>query len=88
MPIKKSALKAVRKDERKHLRNLRITSELRTLARKFELLLTQKQMDAATTQLKELITRIDQAQAKGILHANTASRKKSRLSRHLATSRA
>ena len=86
MPIKKSALKAMRKDGRKQLRNLRITSELRTLTRKFEQCLVGRQTDQAKTQLARLLQRIDQAKVKGILHANTAARKKSRLSARLAKS--
>ena len=84
MPIKKAALKAMRQSERKHLRNLRITSELRTLTRKFEQLLSARQLDPAKTGLAQLLQRIDQAKVKGILHPNTAARKKSRLSSHLA----
>ena len=85
MPIKKAALKAMRQSERKHLRNLRVTSELRTLTKKFEQLLTTRQLDHAKTQLTALLQRIDQAKVKGILHPNTAARKKSRLASHLAT---
>lgn len=86
MPIKKAALKAVRKSERQQLRNARVTSELRTLTKKFEQLLSQRQADLAKAELVELIRRIDRAQVKGILHANTAARKKSRLSHRLAKS--
>ena len=84
MPIKKAALKAVRKSARKQLRNVRITSELRTLAKKFEQFLSQSQPAQAKQQLAELVRRIDQAQAKGILHANAAARRKSRFTRRLA----
>ena len=86
MPIKKAALKAVRKSERQQLRNARVTSELRTLTKKFEQLLSQRQADLAKAELVELIRRIDRAQVKGILHANTAARQKSRLSHRLAKS--
>ena len=88
MPIKRAAVKAIRKDARKRLRNVRLTSELRTLTKQFEELLTARQHDQAMTRLGYLIRRIDQARAKGVLHANTAARKKSRLSARLARSRA
>lgn len=86
MPIEKTALKAVRKDARRRLRNLRLSSELRTLAKKFEQLLSQRQMAEAKTQLAHLMQRIDQAKTKGVLHPNAAARKKSRLARRLAAS--
>ena len=88
MPIKKAALKAVRKDGRKRLRNLRVSSELRTLTRQFEQYLSSRQIDQAKTQLTEVLRRIDQAKVKGVLHANTAARKKSRLSARLVKSSA
>ena len=84
MPNKKAAVKASRQDARKHLRNISVVSELRTLTRKFEQLLSSRQADQAKTQLHELIKRIDQARVKGVLHPNTAARKKSRLSARLA----
>ena len=88
MPIEKTALKAVRKDARRRLRNLRVSSELKTLARKFEQLLSQRQVEEAKAQLARLMQRIDQARSKGVLHPNAAARKKSRLAARLAASQA
>lgn len=85
MPNIKAAVKAVRQSERKHLRNVRVSSELRTLTKKFEECLSQRQPDQAKVQLHELLRRIDQAKVKGVLHAKAAARKKSRLSARLAT---
>ena len=84
MPNKRAAVKAMRQSASRHLRNVRTTSELRTLTKKFEQLLTARQTDQARGQLMELLKRIDQAKGKGILHPNAASRKKSRLAARLA----
>ena len=84
MPIKKAALKAMRSDARKHARNTRIASELRTLTNRFEQLLSSRQVDQAKAEFALLLKRIDQARIKGVLHRNTAARKKSRLSARLA----
>ena len=40
--------------------------------------------DAAASQLKTVYKKLDQVSAKGTLHKNTASRKKSRLAKRLA----
>ncbi len=86
VPIKKAALKAMRQNTRRWLRNVRMQSELRTLTKKFERLLQQQQVPQARVQLAALLKRIDQAQGKGILHRNTAARKKSRLASRLVQS--
>jgi len=82
MPIQRAAFKSVRKDRKKRQRNLRITSELKTLAKKFEALVQEKKSKEAQDALRQLISCIDKAAAKKILHPNTASRKISRLMKH------
>jgi small subunit ribosomal protein S20 len=84
VPNKQSAAKALRQSHTKHQQNLRLSSELSTLTRKFERLVRDKQIPEATIQLKLLLKRLDQAKVKGVIHQNTVSRKKSRLSSRLA----
>ena len=74
----------MRQSASRRLRNLRVTSELRTLTKKFEQLLSTRQVDQARGQLMDLLKRIDRAKGKGMLHPNAAARKKSRLAAHLA----
>ncbi len=54
---------------------------LKTLTRKVEAAVAEKNADKAGTALKEAVSAITKAGKKGILHRNTASRKVSRLTR-------
>ena len=81
MPIKRSALRQLRKDPKRRARNLALQTELKTLKKRvLSLLAASKQADAAVA-LREAVKRFDQAAAKGLIHKNTASRFKSRLMR-------
>ena len=84
MPNKRAALKQLRQGQTRHLRNLRITSELKTLDKKFQALLSAKQLPDAQAALKLLLKKIDTAKSKGIFHRNNAARQKSNLTRRLA----
>jgi len=86
MPIQKAAYKSLRKDKRRHQRNLRVSSELKTLIKKFEALVNANKPKEAKEALRLLVSRIDKAASKGIIHKNTASRKKSRLTKRLKKS--
>lgn len=79
MPIQRAAFKSVRKDKKRHQRNLRITSELRTIEKRFASYLNAKKPKEAKETLALLVSKIGKAAGKGILHRNTASRKLSRL---------
>ena len=83
MPIKRAALRQLRKDRVRNARNQALRSELKTLKKQFIELLTAKRQEEARKLLPLLARRFDQAAAKGIIHKNTASRTKGRLMRHL-----
>lgn len=83
MPIKHAALKHIRKDRRRYARNQAATSALKTLTKRLVALLGAKQFDEAKTLIRLVVKEYDHAAAKGIIHPNTAARKKSRLTRHL-----
>ena len=85
MPIKKAALKRMRSDRKRRLRNASVVGELKTLARKFERLIQGKEKEKAITLLREALQKLDKAVSRGIIHKNRSSRKKSRLSRKLAS---
>lgn len=80
MATHKSAKKRIRTNERRRLINKRNESKVKTLVKK-----TLASSDKTQTEklYKETISVIDKSVAKGILHQNTASRKKSALSKHL-----
>ena len=83
MPIKRAALRQLRKDRVRNARNQALRSELKTLKKQLSELLTAKRQEEARKLLPLLTRRFDQAAAKGIIHKNTASRTKGRLMRHL-----
>jgi len=86
LPIKKAAYKALKKSKVKHLRNVTIKSELKTLAKKFDRLITAKKTDEAKKAVDGMISKLSRAASKGVIHNNTASRKISRLRKRLAAS--
>ena len=83
MPQKRSAYKEIRKAKKRHLRNITITSELKTLIKKFNLLLSEKKIDQAKEFLKALSSKLSKATTKGVIRKSTASRKISRLAKKL-----
>ena len=87
MPIKHAALKQIRKDRKRALRNHAVHSELKTLKKRLHAFLLQQKPDEARALLPLLMKRFDQAATKGIIHKNTASRNKTRLTRQLGRSR-
>jgi len=72
----KSALKRIRITAKRRLRNRAVKSTVRAAVRKFNDLTTVEALHAAMSAL-------DKAVSKGVLHRNTAARKKSRLARKL-----
>ena len=78
MPNIKSAKKRVEIIRARTMRNGRIKSALRTTIRKFETAMSAGSEDTATN-MRSAVRAIDRAVTRGILHKNSAARKKSRL---------
>lgn len=76
MPNIKSAKKRVKVIETKTLQNQMVKSALKTSIKKFDADKTVENYTAA-------VKKIDQAASKGVLHKNTAARKKSSLAKAL-----
>ena len=87
MPQKRSAYKELRKAKKRHPRNIAITSEIKTLIKKFNLLLSEKKIDQAKEFLKALSSKLSKATTKGVIRKSTASRKISRLAKKLHRTR-
>lgn len=83
MPILKSAFKSIRQDKKRRARNSKVETELKSLSKKFAMALGAKAAEAKKLGL-ELISKLDKARSKGIIHKNNASRKKSRILSKLA----
>ncbi len=72
----KSQIKRNRQNERDRLRNRAIRAELRT---RQKAVLAVAGSENEPEALRLAVKRIDKAAAKGVIHKNTAARKKSRL---------
>ncbi len=79
MPNIKSAKKRVKVIATKTLNNQMAKSALKTAIKKFEAAANAGDKAKADESYKLAVKKIDQAVAKGILHQNTAARKKSKL---------
>lgn len=75
----KSAKKRIKIIEKRTLRNKAIKSRVKTAIKKFEKALAGGALEEARENLRQAIRIIDKAVTKGVLHRNTAARKKSRL---------
>jgi len=80
----KSALKRIRSNEKKRLRNRMVRSKARTEIKKARVLIQEGDLEKARQAALEAIRTLDKAAVKGILHPNNAARRKSRLMKQLA----
>ena len=79
----KSQIKRNRQNERRHERNKALRSELKTRVKAAVSAAESGDAVAATAALRTAQKRIDMAVAKGLVHKNTAARKKARLTRRV-----
>ena len=84
MPRRKTSLKRKRADIKRHLRNLKVKRELKKMLKKFQTLISAKNINEAKALIGKLFSQLDKAAKKKIIHPNTASRNKSRLTKRLA----
>lgn len=79
MAIKSSAKKAIRSSARKRVFNVRRRKALYHVTKELRKAVTAKDMAAAEKLLPSAYQAIDKAMKRGVIKANTAARKKSRL---------
>ncbi len=80
----RSASKRARQSRQRNQRNVSVKTGYRTVVRNFQILLERDPVEAQN--LFPAVTQaIDQAAGRGVIHANTAARKKARLARKLRT---
>ena len=79
-----SAVKRVRQTEKRTARNRASASRLRSALRSMRESLAKGDKTAAGQSYRETVSALDKAIQKGVLHENTASRYKSRLSKRLS----
>ena len=84
MPIIKSAMKHMRSDRRKSVRNLAVRSELKTLYKRLSALAGQNPGEAKE-KAQLLISKLDKAARSGTIPKGRANRKKARIARLLSS---
>jgi small subunit ribosomal protein S20 len=82
----KSALKANRQNIKRRENNRQLRSRLRTALKAIRASLDDNDLDAAKSALNKTVSIVDKMATKGIIHTNTASRYKSRLSKRITKS--
>ena len=87
MPNIKSAKKRGLVAERNHTRNVAAKSAVKTSVKKAKLAIANK-ADNADDAVKAASVSVDKAVTKGLMHKNTAARRKSRLAKALNASKA
>lgn len=75
----KSTIRRARQAERRHERNRATINMVKTLIKKVQSAVSEKNAEEARAGLLEATSAIGKAVSKGILHRNTASRRISRL---------
>jgi len=73
-------IKRERQDKKRRLNNVARISKLKTSIKK---ILSMKDQKEAETLYRDTVKQIDKASSKGLIKKNTASRRKSRITRHL-----
>lgn len=81
MPNSLSAKKRLRQSQDRRLRNRTVRSSLRSQIRKVRQAIAAGDAAKCAEEFRVAVKKIDQAASKNVLHANTAARIKSRLSK-------
>lgn len=81
----KSALKRIKQNEKRRLRNRVYRGTARTYIRDARLAIASGEIDEAREATMKAVRALDKAAEKGVIHKNNASRRKSLIMRQLAT---
>ena len=81
----KSQIKRNKQNEKRRLRNRMYRGSTRAAVRDARSTLEEGNVEESQTAVMEAISALDKAVAKGVIHKNNASRRKSRLMKRLAS---
>lgn len=84
MPNTKSAKKAMRQAERRRVVNTKTKTKMKAAVKQVRKSVLEKNSDSTLEELKKAYSALDKAAKKGVIHKNTANRKKSRLAKAIA----
>ena len=85
MPNKPAAKKYYRASQRRRMQNKPIRTRARATVRDAFVAIEQEDWAAAEEKVRIAVTALDRATQKGVIHANNAARRKSRLLRRFHT---
>jgi len=85
VPQRKAGVTELRKNRRKRMQNLDVKTDLRKTIKSFVSSVEAKNKDEAQSGLKLVYKKLDKAAKRKILEKNTASRRKAKFSRQLAS---
>jgi small subunit ribosomal protein S20 len=88
MPHRKSAIKTLRQNRKRNLRNKAVKSRLRTEQNKFARMVERGDVDEAAKQLSLLTKLLQRAAGKNVIHPNKAARQQALLQKRLNQARA
>lgn len=80
----KSAIKRIRQNEKRRIRNRVFRTRARTYVKKARVSITSGDVAAATEATRLAVQDLDKAASRGVLHPRNAARRKSRLMKQLA----
>lgn len=80
----KSAMKRIRQNQKRRLRNRHFRGRARTTIKQARQAISAEDLETAREKTMEAISALDKAAEKGVIHKNNASRRKSRLMKQLA----
>jgi len=83
MPNTKSAIKALRKSQKRYITNKRNKEFLKAEIKKYKRLIEAKNIKEAEEQLKLIYKKLDKAAKTNLIKKNKAARLKSRLTKNL-----
>jgi small subunit ribosomal protein S20 len=83
MAITKAAKKSLRQSKKRRKINIRRWTKLRTLLKEAKLLISQEKMEEAKKLLPRIYEILDKSAKVGLIKKNTASRRKSRISKSI-----
>ena len=81
MPITKSAKKSLRQNKRRAIRNVKRKRKIKDLMKEVKKLISQNKAKEAEKLLPEIYKSLDKAAKTKVIKKNTASRKKSRITK-------
>jgi small subunit ribosomal protein S20 len=84
MPNTKGAAKAMRQSEKRREINNKVKDQVKRSVKEVKRLIKTGDKDKAAELMRKAMSALDKAAKKGVVHKNTAARKKSRLAKSLA----